>query len=120
MKRVGMLLAAVCAAGVLAGCGGDDFENKSPEQVRTEAVKMTAQDINAKIAECNKVIAVKAAELEKALAPLKDIKVTEMFSEKAKAIKEQVEKDSKPLKESLDKLGATLKAYEEALKEKVK
>lgn len=120
MKRFWMLLAAVCTAGMLAGCGGDDFENKTPEQVRSEAAKMTAEDISAKIAECNKVIAAKTAELEKALAPLKDIKVTEVFSEKAKTIKEQVEKDSKPIKESLEKLGATLNAYQEALKEKTK
>lgn len=63
--------------------------------------------MKAKIADCEKFLAEKKAELEKVAAKIKDIPLDKILSEESKKLKEQTEKIS----ESIRKVSAQMKVY---------
>ena len=103
--------ALLMSAMVMYGCSQAD-EDKTPEQIKQEIVNMDVAKIQSIIADYQEAIADKTAELEKEAAKLKEIKITEMFGEEAKAIKNNMADITK----SLDKLKDNMKAYSEGLK----
>ena len=110
MKKM-MLFAAIAAAAMLFGCSKAD-ENKTPEQIKQEVAKMDAAEIQAVIADYQKAIEAKTADLKKEADKLKELKPAELLGDKAKDIKTNME----GLTKSLDKLKANMAAYAEGLK----
>ena len=106
-KLLTVLACTVLAAGVMTGCGTGVDENKPLSEVQTEAAKLDEAALKAKIADCEKFLAEKKAELEKVAAKIKDIPLDKILSEESKKLKEQTEKIS----ESIRKVSAQMKVY---------
>ncbi len=106
-KLLTVLACTVLAAGVMTGCGKGVDENKPLSEVQTEAAKLDEAALKAKIADCEKFLAEKKAELEKVAAKIKDIPLDKILSEESKKLKEQTEKIS----ESIRKVSAQMKVY---------
>jgi len=94
MKLYGWLAGLVMVA-MLAGCGGSKSsidENKPVSQVAADAQKMTQADLQKMVDVYNAAIAEKGKELEALTAKVKEIPLTELMGEKAKALKTDVSK----------------------------
>ena len=106
-KLLTVLACTVLVAGLMTGCGKGVDENKPLSEVQTEAAKLDEAALKAKIADCEKFLAEKKAELEKVAAKIKDIPLDKILSEESKKLKEQTEKIS----ESIRKVSAQMKVY---------
>lgn len=107
------LVFAVCVS-FLAGCGKRDDESKPISEVKEEADQMTAEQLKSMAAKYKEAILAKNDEVEKVLAKLKDIPVTEMLGQEAKDIKADVDN----LKSSVSALKERFEVYYDKLKEK--
>ena len=86
-----MLLAMLLILPVFAmGCGKKADTNKSVDQIRQEVQTMSAQDLEAYAKAYAAEIQKYKGDVEKIAAELKDVPVTEIFGEKAKAIKDRL------------------------------
>lgn len=114
MKKL-FLFAMMCGAMfVLAGCGQQADENKTPDQIKTEVQSMSAADIQAKVDAYKKAIEAKSAELKAEGEKLAKIPLTEQLGEEAGKIKGNMG----TLKDSISKLTANMNAYADGLKAK--
>ena len=114
MKKL-FLFAMMCGAMfVLAGCGQQADENKTPAQIQAEVQSMSAADIQAKVEVYQKAIEAKSAELKAEGEKLAKIPLTEQMGDKAKGIQANMG----TLKDSISKLTANMNAYAEGLKAK--
>jgi hypothetical protein len=93
MKKYGWLVGLVMVA-MLTGCGGSTAidENKPADQVAADAAKMTQADLQKMVTKYEGAIAEKGKELEALAAKVKEIPLTELMGEKAKALKADVSK----------------------------
>ncbi len=108
MKKLWTVLAcAVLAAGLLTGCGSGVDENKPLSEVKAEAATLDEAALKAKIADCEKFLAEKKAELEKVAAKIKEIPLDKILSEESKNLKDQTAK----LTESIKKVSDQMKVY---------
>jgi outer membrane murein-binding lipoprotein Lpp len=114
MKKVLFLAILACGTMMLAGCGNKADENKTPAQIQAEVQKMDASEIQAVIADYQKAIEKKAAELKKGADKLAAIPLTEQLGDEAKKVRANMDN----LKDSLAKLQANLKAYTDGLTKK--
>lgn len=112
MKKLILAMTVLAAALVMTGCGSKADENKNPEQIKQEVTKMDAASIQAMIADYQKAIEEKSAELQKEGEKLKGLKPEEMLGDKAKSIKDNMAE----LTKSIDKLKANMEAYADGLK----
>jgi len=110
-----MMLAAVLlpvAMVLVGGCGGGGAsEDKPMDQVKTDAAKMNADQLKAKVAEFTKAIDAKKADLEGVQAKIKDLQVSELMGEKAKALNAEAAK----ITESIGKLAERMKVYQDQM-----
>jgi Skp family chaperone for outer membrane proteins len=115
-KTLLCLLLAVCMT-ALAGCGKKPAavdEDKPIAEVKAEADKMTIEDLKATAKKYQAAMTAKEAELDKIMEQLKSIPVTEMLSEEAKGLQE----DMKSLGKSVNALKERFEIYYNKLKEK--
>ena len=112
MKKLMLALTVLATALIMVGCGSKADENKTPEQIKQEVATMDAASIQAVVADYQKAIEAKSAELQKESDKLKELKPEEMLGDKAKAIKDNMA----ALGKSIDKLKANMEAYAEGLK----
>jgi len=119
----GLVAIAVLAAAMtgLVGCGksgggsaaGVD-ETKAIDQIKAEAAKMDEAALRATAEKYQKAVAAKQADLEKIVADLKDIPVTEVLGDKAKTLKDDMAKISS----SVTALSERMQVYVAELKSK--
>ena len=114
MKKLILAMTMLATALVMTGCGSKADENKTPEQIKQEVSTMDASQIQAVIADYQKAIEEKTAELQKETEKLKGLDLSEVAGEKGKAIKDNMSELSK----SIDKLKANMEAYAEGQKKK--
>ena len=101
MKKVYGVLAGLMMVAMLTGCGGSKIdENKPIDQVAADAAKMGQAELQKMIDTYQAAIADKSKDVEALMAKVKEIPLTEMMGDKAKALKDDVGK----IKSSLDKL----------------
>ena len=92
----------------LVGCGsGEPDAGKTPEQVEQDAGGMDQGDLQKTVDEYKAKISEQQGKLEEIQKQIKDLPVTEMMSEKANELKQQVTKISDQIKE----LEAKLQVY---------
>ena len=115
MKRMmGVLAGALAAAGILCGCGESVDENKPIAEVRAEAAKLDAKQLEAKIEACKKFLDEKKKEADALAKQISEIPLKEMLGEKAKGLKQQVSE----ITESTGKVTEQMNVYAEELKNK--
>jgi len=112
MKLYGWLAGLVMVA-MLAGCGGSNTidENKPVSQIAADAQKMTQADLQKMVNKYEAAIAEKGKELEALTAKVKEIPLTELMGDKAKALKSDVSK----ITTSIGKLKDQMAAYAKEL-----
>ena len=96
------------------GCGKTADDNKPISEVEAEADKMSVEKLKSMAGTYKDAIAAKKDEVEKLAAKLKDIPLSEMMGEKAKALKAEMDK----LNKSISALTERSKVYYDKLKEK--
>ena len=96
------------------GCGKKADANKPISQVEAEADKMSVEKLKSMAATYQDAIAAKKGEVEKLASKLKDIPLTEMMGEKAKALKVDMDE----LNKSVSALKDRFDVYYDKLKEK--
>ena len=106
-------LLAACSLAVL-GCSEKADESKPISEVKAEAEKMSAEDLQAAAKEYMNAATAKTGELEKLAAKLKAIPVAEMMGDEAKKIKAEVDAVTK----SASALKERFQVYYDKLKEK--
>lgn len=112
MKKVCGLLAGLVLAAMLSGCGGSGIdENKPMDQVAADAAKMSQAELQKMVDKYEGVIADKMKEVDALTAKIKEIPLTELMGEKAKALKE----DASELGASLNKLKDQMAVYAKEL-----
>jgi len=108
MKRIGIGLfvcAAVCIAVGFAGCAGKADENKPLSDVQADAQKMDVEQLKAMATKYKDAIVAKKADVEKVMAKLKAIPLTETMGKEAQSIQQEFDALSKSvnaLKERFD------------------
>ena len=106
-------LLGLCSLAVL-GCGQKADENKPMSEVKAEAEKMDTSGLRTMAMNYKEAITAKKGEVDKIIAKLKEIPLTEMLGEEAKGLKADIDnlnKSASALKERFD-------VYYEKLKEK--
>jgi len=98
----------------LAGCGKKADENKPMTDVKAEADKMDASQLKAMATKYKDAIMAKQKDVEKIMAKLKDIPVTDMMGKEATGLKADIDS----LNKSLSNLKARFQVYYDKLKEK--
>ena len=106
-------LLAVCAL-LLLGCGKKADEDKPISEVKAEAEKMDTGQLRAMALAYKDSMTAKRADIEKVVAQLKEIPITEMLSDDAKGLKTDIDELSK----SLSALKERFQIYYNKLKEK--
>lgn len=91
-KRILMIAFLSVAVLTAFGCGKKADPNKPLDQVQAEADKMSAADLEATAQAYAKAIAEKKVEADKIQAEIGQLKVQELFSDKAKGIKDRAAK----------------------------
>lgn len=92
MKKWSLFLVLPVAAMLVAGCGSKPDSSKPIDQVRQEAEKMNLSQLEKTAQSYAKEIQKQAAGMEQVQNKLKDLKPTELFSDKAKNIKDEASK----------------------------
>ena len=113
MKKILATLVAASAL-ILCGCGANVNENKTPEQIKTEAASMDAASLQKQIDALKAFISEKNAEAKVLAEKLSKIPLTEHMGNDAKALREEASK----IAESVKKIQAQLGVYVEELKAK--
>jgi len=101
---------ALCA-GILmlnVGCGEKASETKPMDQVKAEAEKMDSQQLRDTAKAYLDKIKAQQSKLKEVQDKLKEIKVTELMSDKAKAIKADAAKISSSVKNLQDRMNVYL------------
>jgi hypothetical protein len=112
MKKVCGVLAGLMVAALLAGCGGSKIdENKPIDQVAADAAKMGQADLQKMVSQYEAAIAEKMKEVDALKGQLKEIPLTELMGEKAKALKD----DAAEITASLGKLKDQMAVYAKEL-----
>jgi len=106
-------LLITCSLAIL-GCGKKADESKPLSEVKAEAEKMSAADLQAAAKKYMAAATAKKGEVEKLAAKLKEIAVTEMMGAEAKKIKADMETATK----SLSALKERFQVYYDAIKKK--
>ena len=92
MKKLSMwMLAGVLALG-LAACAKKADTNKPVEEIKAEVQTMSLKDVESNAKAYAHEISAKQSEVEKVSQQVKSLSATEIFSEKAKGLKEQISK----------------------------
>jgi predicted nucleic acid-binding Zn-ribbon protein len=98
-----------------AGAGTVKVDTEKPvAEVQTEAQKMSVENLKAVALQYKQAITAKQAELEKLIAKIKEIPLTEALGQEAQALKTDV----KSLETSLSALKERFQVYYNTLKEK--
>ena len=107
-------LLVLCSLVVLGcGQGGQEADETKPmSEVKAEAEKMDTGQLRAMAETYKKAIVAKQADIEKVTAKLKEIPLTSMMSEEAKALKSDIAN----LNSSITALKARFDVYYEKLK----
>jgi len=92
---VAVVLAVLCTG--ISGCGKKADESKPIGEVKAEAEKMNAKDLQAIAMTYKNSIVAKKTEVEKLAAKLKAIPVAEVLGEKAKALKSDIDNVNKSI-----------------------
>jgi hypothetical protein len=106
-----IMLAAMLA---VCGCGKKADANKPIDQVKAEAEKMDVAQLRDMAMKYKDTIAAKAEQIKAESLKLKDIPLTEMMGDKAKAINATVDE----LKKTVDALTERFQVYLDELKKK--
>jgi len=110
-KKTIVALLVVFFVMVFFGCSGSIDENKPLAEVKAEAQKMSAKDLQSMIGKYEKAIEVKKEELQAVLADIKKIPLKEILGEESKLLK----KVAGEVKESLNALQNRIKIYMQEL-----
>jgi Skp family chaperone for outer membrane proteins len=95
MKKVYGLLAGLMIVAMLTGCGGSSTtidENKPVSQIAADANKMSQAELQTMMTKYDAAIAEKGKELAALQAKVKEIPLTELMGDKAKALKDDISK----------------------------
>lgn len=112
MKKACGLFAGLVLAAMLTGCGGSKIdENKPIDQVAADAAKMGQAELQKMVDQYQGVIADKGKEVEALMAKVKEIPMTELMGDKAKALKG----DLGEVKDSISKLKDQMEVYAKEL-----
>jgi Skp family chaperone for outer membrane proteins len=112
MKKVCGLFAGLMMVAMLTGCGGSKIdENKPIDQVAADAAKMGQAELQKMVDQYQGVIADKSKEVEALMAKVKEIPMTELMGDKAKALKG----DLGEVKDSISKLKDHMEVYAKEL-----
>jgi Skp family chaperone for outer membrane proteins len=114
MKKGYGLLVGLVLVSMLAGCGNKIDENKPIDQVAADAAKMGQAELQKMVDTYQAAIADKSKEVEALMAKVKEIPISEMMGDKAKALKDDVGE----LKTSVDKLKDQMAVYAKELSAK--
>jgi Skp family chaperone for outer membrane proteins len=115
MKKVYGLLAGLVLVAMIAGCGGSKIdENKPIDQVAADAAKMGQAELQKMVDTYQAAIADKSKEVEALMAKVKEIPLSEMMGDKAKALKG----DLGEIQTSLGKLKDQMAVYAKELSKK--
>jgi len=106
------MLIAGCIVG-LAGCKKGADENKPMSDVQAEAAKMNVEQLKAKAMEYKNAIVAKKTEIEKVVAKLKGIPVTDQLGAEAKTLQTNMEN----LNKAVTALTERFQVYYNKLKE---
>ena len=104
---------AACSLAVL-GCSEKADETTPVSEIKAEAEKMSAADLQAMAKTYKDAITAKAGEVEKLTAKLKNVPIAEMVGAEAKKIKAEVE----AVTQSVNALKDRFQVYYDKLKEK--
>ncbi|MHC4159852.1 MAG: hypothetical protein ACYSSO_12320 [Planctomycetota bacterium] len=89
----------------VAGCGKKADENKTIGEVRAEADKMSVAELRDTALKYKDAILAKQSEIDKVVAQLKKVPITDALSEEAKGLKGEIDnlmKSTKALKERFE------------------
>ncbi len=88
MKKGYGLLAGMMLVAMLTGCGGNKIdENKPIDQVAADAAKMGQAELQKMVDTYQAAIADKSKDVEAVMAKVKEIPLSELMGDKAKALK---------------------------------
>jgi TolA-binding protein len=112
MKLYGFLAGLMLAA-MLTGCGGSTAidENKPADQVAADAAKMSQAELQKMVDKYEVAMAEKGQEIEALTAKIRELPVTELMGDKAKALKSDIGE----ITASMDKLKNQLSVYAKEL-----
>jgi len=114
-KKITLCVLLVANLFVFASCGKKKANpNKPVTEVKAEAEKMDAKQLQGMVDSYTEAINAKKADVEKIMAKLKKVPITEMVGEDAKALKADIDAVNK----SLAALSERMKIYADKLKEK--
>jgi hypothetical protein len=112
MKKIVGLLAGLMLAAMLTGCGGSGIdENKPMDQVAADAAKMNQAELQKMVDKYEAALAEKGKELDALKDQVKEIPLTEMMGDKAKALKADLDE----ITASLGKLKDQMAVYAKEL-----
>ena len=111
MKKVYGLLAGLMVVAMLTGCGGKIDENKPIDQVAADAAKMGQAELQKMVNTYQAAIADKGKEVDALMAKVKEIPLTELMGDKAKALKA----DASKISDSIGKLKDQMAVYAKEL-----
>jgi predicted nucleic acid-binding Zn-ribbon protein len=114
LKTITLYCVVVLLTVSLFGCGGKADENKPMDEVKAEAEKMDVAKLKAMAAKYKDAIMAKQKDIEKMMAKLKEIPVTDMMSKEATGLKADIDS----LNKSLSNLKVRFQVYYDKLKEK--
>ncbi len=113
MKKFAVLLLAALTLTWFAGCGQEQAD-RPLEEVRAEAQKLDAAQLEKAIATCKKELAALEPKIEDLKKQIEGLKLTELASEKSKELVSNLEQ----LRGKIDNLGEQIEIYTEAAKAK--
>jgi len=114
MKKLGILLALPLAMVLIAGCGSKPDSQKPIDQVRTEAEKMNLSQLESTAKSYAKEIQKQSAGMEEIQAKLRQLKPTELFSDKAKSIKDEASKVASEVSGLTDRYNVYAQQFQKA------
>jgi Skp family chaperone for outer membrane proteins len=112
MKKVYGLLAGLMIVAMLTGCGGSSTtidENKPVSQIAADASKMGKAELQTMVTKYDAAIAEKSQELAALQAKVKEIPLTELMGDKAKALKADISKITASMSKLKDQAAAYAK-----------
>jgi hypothetical protein len=115
LRTITLYCTVVLLAVSLFGCGGKKADENVPiDQVKAEAEKMSIEKLKAKAVEYKDAIMAKQGDVDKLMAKLKEIPITEALSEEATGLKADID----ALTKSISNLKARFQVYYDKLEEK--
>lgn len=114
MSKITLIAAAFIFALSISGCGKKADENKPVSEAQAEAAKMNVEQLKQMATTYKTALASKQAEVDKLVAKLKEIPVTQMLGEQSKKLKDDIDNLTKSTSALKERFGI----YYNALKEK--